>query len=409
MRPAVRPLPISLLAILAISLLATLAALMPATASAESIVFLREGNIWRANADGSGQVQITSDGSEASGTYDELSAAKGSGAPLLGFRKGLEFGVIDADGTGERMLGLQSGMPDTSASLSPSGQTLAYEAQEYGAGLWFDVGMTADVASATNSMNYGFFVQWETFANASGSEVLLSQLGEYEAGAAHCVDAEGNEYFQLAYVEVSQNPGVQKQTICKASADEDLESPTMSPDFTKLAVSVSHHAGGTPAEIVVFPRDGTGEGKAITPQMGARYPAWSVDGETIAFEVDRGSEHAIYTVPATGGTPKKVIEDATRPEWTPYGGSSREGAGKGSKAKRGKGGKSRLRRGRRSHRNRGGRGHRHGSAKGRRHGVAKRHRHKAGHGGRHTARKRRGGPAHGHRTTSKSRRRSKRG
>jgi Tol biopolymer transport system component/DNA-binding winged helix-turn-helix (wHTH) protein len=52
------------------------------------------------------------------------------------------------------------------------------------------------------------------------------------------------------------------------------------------------------------------------------FPAWSPDGTTIAFARSTDSTHAIYTVPALGGTPRKLIETRAATyglDWSPDG------------------------------------------------------------------------------------------
>jgi len=68
-----------------------------ALAATGSITFIREQNIWIAAPDGSNARQLTS-----AGNYEFVSAAKGAGAPMLGFSQltgaGTTYGVLSAAG-----------------------------------------------------------------------------------------------------------------------------------------------------------------------------------------------------------------------------------------------------------------------------------------------------------------------
>src|SRR5579864_8463694 len=75
-----------------------------ATAQASSIFFIRSGEIWVANPDGSSGKQVTTDG--GSMPYIWVSAAKGTSTKLAYLRDNeaatprQEFGTLNPDGTG---------------------------------------------------------------------------------------------------------------------------------------------------------------------------------------------------------------------------------------------------------------------------------------------------------------------
>lgn len=68
-------------------------------------------------------------------------------------------------------------------------------------------------------------------------------------------------------------------------------------------------------------------GRSLTRPSGAGadyWPAWSPDGSTIAFTRATASEQgdgdvAIWTVPAAGGEPRRLVPDAEDPAWSPDG------------------------------------------------------------------------------------------
>jgi Tol biopolymer transport system component/DNA-binding winged helix-turn-helix (wHTH) protein len=69
--------------------------------------------------------------------------------------------------------------------------------------------------------------------------------------------------------------------------------------------------------------DGLAKRQLTSSSLVARYPQWSPDGRTIAFIASQiGSEWHIYLVPASGGTPQRLIQDSASegvPNWSPDG------------------------------------------------------------------------------------------
>src|ERR687891_363966 len=57
-------------------------AALPAAASADSIVFIKSHNVWLANADGTGQYQVTQDGTAPAGQGDDIVRMRKNGTVL---------------------------------------------------------------------------------------------------------------------------------------------------------------------------------------------------------------------------------------------------------------------------------------------------------------------------------------
>jgi Tol biopolymer transport system component len=86
--------------------------------------------------------------------------------------------------------------------------------------------------------------------------------------------------------------------------------------FTRADYS---NAPNIDVDIYVAAEDGTGYAVLIDGPGFDHEPAWSPNGETIAFTSDRDGEYSIYLAKADGSFPMMLVEDATRPAWSPDG------------------------------------------------------------------------------------------
>jgi hypothetical protein len=104
-------------------------ALLPATASADSIVYIKDGNVWLANPDGSGHYQVTLDGTptdpyESPSQADDGSivATRGSGEHERIYRMRQNGSLLGAPF--EPAVQFELGLFD--AAVSPDGSMVAY-------------------------------------------------------------------------------------------------------------------------------------------------------------------------------------------------------------------------------------------------------------------------------------------
>ena len=73
-------------------------------------------------------------------------------------------------------------------------------------------------------------------------------------------------------------------------------------------------------DIYVTADDGSGYSVLIDGPGWDYEPAWSPNGEMIAFTSDRDGEYSVYLAKADGSLPTMLVERATRPAWSPDGG-----------------------------------------------------------------------------------------
>jgi eukaryotic-like serine/threonine-protein kinase len=97
-----------------------------------------------------------------------------------------------------------------------------------------------------------------------------------------------------------------------SSRDQD---PAASRDGRLIAFSSTRDGGSR----IWLKQLAGGDEAALTSGPGDSFPRFSPDGSMILFDRSEGERHSLYRVPAVGGEPRKLLEDAEEGDWSPDG------------------------------------------------------------------------------------------
>jgi Tol biopolymer transport system component len=287
------------------------------------------GEIWVMDPDGGNRRQLTeSPGAavDASGSGNpawspdgKLIAYASSGEAVAEDQRDLDIYVMQADGSERRRL-TNDRVPDGVPAWSPDGERIAF----------------AHARGQGTERADGVIVSMD--ANGEGRiEITLHDETRnivYDSQPAWSPDGS-----LIAFVRATLGPGVSGRVdiyvVDPTGAGErllieDAAEPAWSPDGSRIAFTSArdrfgqtcfHECSPSP-EIYVARADGTGIVRLTTSEASDHSPAWSPEGDRIAFTSDRsnrnGHENEIYVMDADGSDVQRLTTNDVwdlEPDW----------------------------------------------------------------------------------------------
>ena len=285
--------------------------LLPAAAHADSIVFVKDANVWVASPDGTGQRQLTRDGTadhpyrSPSQADDGTVAASYLDSIRLIRRDGSLIRELDPPSLVNSVSHAMDGTP-VDVALSPDGKTIAYTFVSASCPVGASCGAraaTGYVTSAGAALPGNLYLSNPSWVGNSRTLVFggyLSQVNTHDLGAAE--DVHWFDDYEI---------------VGQADAT-DLGDGELSVQGDKLAL-VRSYGGDT--HITWY----TTNGSALpTPQCatgkleGLYGPTWAPDGQSLAW----GEPDGVWVKPSALDCtvqPSLVIPGGTEPDWGPAG------------------------------------------------------------------------------------------
>jgi Tol biopolymer transport system component len=285
--------------------------------------------IWLMAADGSERQRLTEaepPGNDAAGSGSpawspdgtQIAFAAQTGT-LEEDQRMTEIYVMRADGTDRRRLTTNEAL-DASPSWSPDGERIAF---------------TRITEPGSGTARSGIFV----VDAGGGNELQLTHaaLPSVDAGPAWSPDGSEIAFTRAAPSAGSDDPRAGIYAVSPEGGEprklaDDGAEPDWSPDGTRIAFTSYRDGFGrtcfqecsTSGEIYVLDVD-SGEARRLTESKANEgSPAWSPDGDFIAFVSDRSNPEAhaneIYVMTASGDGVRRVTENTvwdTEPAWRP--------------------------------------------------------------------------------------------
>jgi hypothetical protein len=315
-------------AVLAAAVTAVTLAAAPA-ASAESIVFVKDANVWLTSPDGSRQHQVTTDGTAESPYRSPSQADDGTIAVSHGQlikriqQNGQVLNTIDPPALVDSTSRPVDGVP-VAVAISPDGSKIAYSFSSYSCPIAWECGARA----VTGITHADRFTPAEAFATATfgnprwvGNDRLL---------------VTGGENWHVNLMDVAPGSTVVNWFNDRIYFDDtsDLGEGAISRDGRRVA-AIHGYDGEWPGSVrrmiwlnaigdtLAGPlRQPVPDPVCLTPPIrGTHSPTWSPDGSGLAFTRPDGL-HVARNVPSTGAecgafSPQLVVSGAIEPHWGP--------------------------------------------------------------------------------------------
>ena len=295
-------------------------AALPAAASADSIVFIKDTNVWLANGDGTGPYQVTTDGTasrpyRAPAQADDGTIVASHEQEIVRMRQnGDVLGVIDPDPL-VNSVGHPVDGPPVNLAISPDGSKIAYTLVGFECPVAADCG-TRPVTAFTAADGLTPAGQWgslhrrnPSFVDDSRSLVFggyLGQVNVHDLG-----DPVETHWFD-------------DQDVYGQADATDLGDGELNRQGTRLAAIRGY---GDSAHVIWY--DVTGDAATAKPPAvpaplcktgelaGLHGPSWSPDGQSLAW----GEPDGIWIKRAAGDCatpqPALAIPGGSQPDWGP--------------------------------------------------------------------------------------------
>ena len=272
------------------------------------------GEIWIMDSDGNNAKQLTEPGSadtDASGNRSPawspdgtLVAYVGTGDAVEEDPRDQEIYVMQADGTEPRRL-TNDRVPDSTPAWSPDGERIAFSTSGPLGGGGVIVVMSADGQERAEVTRLP-----DTRNVVVDSQPTWSPDGSLLAFTRSTYDLAGESRTDIYTIAPT---GVDERLLV-----EDAAEPAWSPDGERIAFTTVRdlfgltcfHECSAAREIYVAAADGTELRRLTESEAADVFPAWSPDGERIAFTSDRSNppahENEIYVMDADGGDVQRL-------------------------------------------------------------------------------------------------------
>lgn len=271
----------------------------------DSLVFARHGDIFRITLDGTETVQLTATKAE------EFAPAVSPDRSLIAYRRSRhELWLMRPDGTGQRrffagrpaMSGVRTGTP----SWTPDSRTVYFDrwTEHRFCGSVFSVRIDGRGLERVTDGLLDSSAELDPAVSPDGTRLAISSSAYCEPGWTG----------ELAVIDRSGRPTRDLKRY--RGVPGAVLDPTWSPDGRRIAFVSWDHLGLDWSIVYVVNRDGTGLRRLTPKRLEAWTPAWSPNGDWIAFPGAKG----IYVLHPDGSGIQKVpgtVEGDGGPTWSP--------------------------------------------------------------------------------------------